>query len=579
MKILKPLASGILLALATAVNGAQLDTTSNESAMLKGSLGLTTSAGTLGALKNIITTEPAFKATGNEGFSVQRQWTDKLGKRHTHFNQTINGLPVYGAGLIVHGEVHGEIDSAATAKNDSGVVTDQARIYAVSGTLAVNAERRNDSKSFTHTKAARKALWLARQMGQSNEKPELAYVYLPQSDETKLAWRVEISWNNGGEDFGRDDLFFDAKDAALLTRHAKVHSAKSWSTHSLENQFPAPDTLPGTLLCANEQSCGGDDSAQRAHDGAESVYDFYLDRFGRKGIDDNDMTAVSSVHLGVDIGNAFWTGAQMIYGDGDGFYLKDMTLAFDIIGHELTHGVTQYTANLVYANASGALNEAFSDILGAAAKAYHLGTTQPTWLLGQEVLTDNFPRDAFRYMNNPTLDNYSRDWWPERIPYTTEPGRDNDQGGVHGNSGIANLAFVLLTDGGKHPRKKSPLHVPSLGLAKSEQIFYRALSTYLTPSSDFAAARAATTQAAYDLYGPREINAVNRAWCAVGVGECPIKPECAVEPWVNNIAYKGGERTEVEGVIYEAKWWTQAQDPSARDVDWYVWQVAEECLL
>ena len=109
------------------------------------------------------------------------------------------------------------------------------------------------------------------------------------------------------------------------------------------------------MLCTNNQSCGGNAAAQRAHDGAAKVYDYYQSKFGRDSLDNNGMTMISSVDMGV--ANAYWTGTQMMYGQASNG-MNDFTADFDIIGHELTHGVTGNTARLVYANASGALNEA-----------------------------------------------------------------------------------------------------------------------------------------------------------------------------------------------------------------------------
>ena len=530
-------------------------------------------------LNNIAAKKPAFTLQGNEDFTVVRQWQDKQQQQHLHVQQSINGLTVYGTSLIVHSQLSQNDSVSKSAKINN---SQNATVYALSGKLAIAPELTSKTLSGDIDAITTKIATSASKVGQVNTKPELAYVYLPQSDSTHLAFRLEVSWKANASEFGKDWFFYDAQTGELLTRHAQYHSSKSWSTHDLLNQFPRDASeLPGPVICVNEQSCGDDQSAQRAHDGASAVYDYYLEKFGRKGIDDNDMPSVSSVHLGENIANAFWTGSQMIYGDGDGVFLNDLTLAPDVIGHELTHGVTQYTAGLIYANASGALNEAFSDILGVTAKAYMLNSSQPSWKLGEEAIAPAFPRDAVRYMDNPTKDGYSRDWWPERIPYVAFPDNGNDFGGVHGNSGIANLAFVLITDGGLHPREKSAIEVHKLGMAKAEQIYYRALSTYLINNSNFFDAKAATAQAAADLYGPIEVHAVHQSWCAVGVDSqsCELAPACDVEPWDANIAYWGGQRAKVGGLVYEAKWWSQAQDPSANNADWYEWKVAQECLI
>lgn len=507
-KILNPITATIAFALSsTAAMAGQGDIsldviskseTTGRPSFVKGNLGVATPESAAKALKQIVGSDARFQTNGNEDFIVNRQWVDALGKQHVKMTQTINGLKVYGTDMTVH----------ADAVDQYGAKS--GNIYAISGRLAVNG----DAFERSSVGGSMRALAAARKMGDVVSIPELAYVFEQVSGLTFLVWRVEVTYVDNG-DFSHDVLFFDARESKLVTRHAKVHSAKNWKTYDHQNQSYA--TAPTKLLCSNTQSCG-DSSAQRAHDGASSVYDFYKNRFGRSGVNGSDMTTVSSVHVETNLNNAFWYSNRMMYGDGDGSQFYDLTLAHDVIGHELTHGVTEYTAGLIYQNASGALNEAWSDILGVAAESYKKGNTQPDWKLGEEVMVSG---GALRYMNNPTQDGYSTDWYPDRIPFTSNPNNSNDQGGVHGNSGIANLAFQLVVDGGTHPRNKSTAAVPSIGLAKAEQIFYRALATYMGQSTDFAGARTATAQAAQDLYGATEKTAVETAWCAVGVGTCP----------------------------------------------------------
>ncbi|MEW6990061.1 M4 family metallopeptidase [Colwelliaceae bacterium 6441] len=512
LKYIVSVSLGALSLNAFAANDIKINAKTDKGAtsFITGNLGKLQIKSASSAIKKALSTHAQYQLNGNENFSVKKQWIDKLGKQHIRLNQTINGLPVYGTSLTIHSTIQSSGLQSTTSESD---------IYAVSGIMASAKPAANKKKQLTSEKNdAKKVRKLAKKHGDIITEPSKAYVYLPLSEETLLTWKVEVEWNNGGDDFGRDILFYDAQSLTLSTRHAQVHSAKNWKTYDLQNQNQ--NYAPGALRCSNNQNCG-DSSAQRAHDGASKVYDYYKSRFNRNGINNNDLTMVSSVHLGNNVANAYWTGSQMLYGDGDGQTLADLTLSFDVIGHELTHGVTQYTAGLIYNNASGALNEAWSDILGVASKAYRDGTTQGDWYLAEESYTPGVSGDAMRYMKNPTQDNYSKDWWPERIPYTSNPNNSNDQGGVHGNSGIANLAFALLSDGGSHPRNKSNAQVPSIGLLKAEQIFYRALTTYMNQSTNFAGARSATAQAAQDLYGSGEKEAVETAWCAVGVGTCP----------------------------------------------------------
>ncbi|MCJ8271102.1 MAG: M4 family metallopeptidase [Psychrosphaera sp.] len=541
MKTLKPLAATIAVLLASSSVAATTSfnvvnkTSAGTPSFIVGDMGSTSSKSAISALKSVINAQAAFAANGNEDFKVKQQWVDELGKTHTRVEQTINGLKVYGTSMIVH--TQGGIKSIAGG-------TSPSKLYAISGNLALNNEAA-PSLSLMQSKAnvAGHISGLALAMGELHGEPELAYVYLPMTDETKLAYRTEVSWDNGDGDFGRDFVFFDARSSEVVARHAQVHSAKSWRTHTLDGG--SQNSAPGRLLCTNNQSCG-DAAGQRAHDGASKVYDYYQAKFGRDSLDGNGMTMISSVGLGE--ANAYWTGTQMMYGKAMNG-MRDFTSDFDIIGHELTHGVTDKTAGLRYQNASGALNEAWSDILGMSAESYKNGTTSSSWLLG-DGLYINQPGKAFRYMNNPTQDNYSKDWYPDRIAFVSNPTNSNDYGGVHGNSGIANLAYTLLVDGGTHPRGKSSAVVPSIGMAKAEKIFYRALVTYMGQSTSFAGARTATAQSAQDLYGATEKKAVETAWCAVGVGACPTTGGGGNNTLENGVTKSGVSVSKGQDVVY-----------------------------
>ncbi|WP_444997790.1 M4 family metallopeptidase [Aliikangiella sp. IMCC44359] len=474
-----------------------------------GNLGSMTQKTAANALKNILASQSAYGFTGQEDFQVKRQWIDELGKSHTHFNQTINDLKVYGTSMILHANV---TNSSLTSANTSG------EVYALTGTLAVDSSPANSASMLASHDNGSQAKAVAQSFGKALNAPELAYLYTPESNSTHLVWRIEVSWDNGPGDFGRDFMYFDASTAELIERHPQVHSAKSWKTYTLNGG--SSNQAPGRLLCTNNQSCGGNAAAQRAHNGASKVHDYFMQKHNRDSLNGNGMTMISSVDLGES--NAYWTGSQMLYGRAGGGFDNDFTSDFDVIGHEFTHGLTQYTAALVYRNESGALNEAWSDIFGVSSESFKNGTTSSSWLLGDGLY--NQSGKALRYMNNPTKDNRSKDYYPERYQGS------QDNGGVHWNSGIANLAYVLLVDGGKHPRNKTNAQVPSIGMAKAEKIFYRALTTYMNQNTQFSGARTATASAAQDLYGATEKHAVETAWCAVGVGSCPTGPDPDPDP-------------------------------------------------
>ncbi|WP_144392392.1 M4 family metallopeptidase [Pleionea sediminis] len=455
-------------------------------------------------LKNILRTKASYGFTGKEDFSVKRQWLDALGKMHTHFDQTINGIKVYGTSMILHANV-----TQSSLKSGDNI----GEVYAVTGALALEDKTDSLSKRRVDTSNPKSALAAANKVGNVSGKPELAYIYVPELGKAKLAWKIDVKYNSN-QGFEHDVIFFDVNSSEELARHPQVHRAKRHYTYTMNNNNYNHYSRPGTLLCSNNESCG-DTSAQNAHDGASIVYDYYLEKHGRDGVDGNGMNMISSVHTGSNWNNAVWYQNQMMYGDGDGNYFSDLTGDFDVIAHELTHGVTQFTAGLIYQNESGALNEAMSDIMGISAEAYKNGSSSPAWKIGDEVFTPSQSGDALRYMDDPTEDGSSYDYYPERYVGT------QDNGGVHWNSGIANLAYVLLVDGGTHPRNKTTVNVPGIGLGKAEKIFYRALTTYFNQSTNFSAARTGTAQAALDLYGQAEKTAVETAWCAVGVGSCP----------------------------------------------------------
>jgi Zn-dependent metalloprotease len=225
---------------------------------------------------------------------------------------------------------------------------------------------------------------------------ELSYIYLPEADETKLAWRVEVSWENATE-IGRDFVFFDAHSLDVLTRHPQIHSAMSRRTYTLNGG--SANSAPGSLVCTDNQSCGNTagGAAQRAHTGAANVYNYYKNTHNRDSLNGAGMTLVSSVDMGQE--NAFWTGSQMIYGRAGSNVDYDFTSDLDVIGHEFTHGVISNSANMTYSGESGALNEAWADIYGLTVEARTAGSSSSTWLLGDGLY--NQPGKAFRYMNNP----------------------------------------------------------------------------------------------------------------------------------------------------------------------------------
>lgn len=261
-----------------------------------------------------------------------------------------------------------------------------------------------------------------------------------------------------------------------------------------------------------------DQYATDAHWGAESTHEYFLVKFGRNSINNNGFALNSYLHYSVNYNNAFWDGQRMTYGDGSG--TSTPLVSLDIASHEITHGLTTFTANLIYANESGALNESFSDIFGAAVE-FFARPNRANWLLGEDI------GRAIRSLSNPggtgfnDPDTYGGPNWIQTIGCI--PTANNDQCGVHSNSGVQNKWFYLLTVGGSGtntaPTPQS-YSVAGLGIDTAAAIAFRNLTVYLTQSSNFADARFYSIQSAIDLYGacsPQHISVVN-AWHAVGVG-------------------------------------------------------------
>lgn len=429
-----------------------------------------------------------FQGTGREDFVVTKVQRDELGQVHVRTQEMINGMPVIGAELVLHAN---EANGRVRALNGNFVPDVDLPIAAT-----VNSADAIESA--------------VRQMGlpqwDSLDIPQLTYV-MNEKGRAFLAWAGTVTYfDEQGEQIDR--IFSDATTGDLVVRQPKIYRVLNRATYSCNNGT----TLPGTLKRSEGSANIGDAAVDAAHNNAGSTYNFYKNVFNRDSYDNAGAQLKSSAHYSSNYNNAYWNGTQMVYGDGDGTTFTYLSGALDVVAHELTHAVTERTANLTYANESGALNEAWSDIMGAACESYTGGgsVTSNTWKLGEGIYTPATSGDALRHMNDPALAG-DYDYYPTRYTGTS------DNGGVHTNSGIANLAFYLLSQGGSHPRGKTTVVVPAVTIAHARAIFYRALTVYMTSSTNFQGARNATASAATDLYGATDSAAVQKAWDAVGV--------------------------------------------------------------
>ncbi len=277
-------------------------------------------------------------------------------------------------------------------------------------------------------------------------------------------------------------------------------------------------SLPGQIVRQEGDPPSGDAAVDEAYDGSGYTYDLFWNVYQRNSINSSGMSLVSTVHYQKNYDNAFWNGQQMVYGDGDEELPEDerifnrFTKSLDVIGHELTHGVTQYEANLVYVNQSGALNESFSDVFGSLVKQNHRGQTARVadWIVGEDLFTPNVNGVGIRSMKAPgtAYDDplIGKDPQPGHMSDYVSTTQDN--GGVHINSGIPNKAFYVAA-----------YELDGYAWEKAGRIWYVTLTERLNSTASFQDAANTTFQVAGDLYGVNSLEqqAVQKGWAEVGI--------------------------------------------------------------
>ena len=503
----------------------------------------------------------AMERTG--GLRLRSSVADTMieGRVHDRFDQYAGEARIFGAQLVRQ-------RSAAGVESVFGNLLPEH--LAIATTPALSAED-----------AVARVVAIAGHQPIASRLPEL--VVLPRDDGTfRLTWLSRVRSSND-----MIALFVDAKTGEEVWRYTLIHrqsavgtgtgvlgDRKKLSTRQASSVFLADDALrPPTLITYDlkgnysrvleildgvtnpAQSDIATDSDNTWTDGPNVdahayigfTYDYYFQRFGRRGLDGNNRAIRAIVHpapredplslppfiIENFLLNAFWCGecgqpgqGYMVFGEGiptrfsvNGQNYNYWSAGFDVVAHELSHAVTEFSSNLIYRNESGALNESFSDIMAAGAEYYVRSTGRsdraPDYLIGEDVVTSALPGapTGLRSMSDPRAfgdpDHYA-------IRYTGP----EDNGGVHINSGISNHAFYLAIEGGTN--RTSGLAVTGVGGGNREQIeriFYRGFTSYLTPSATFAQARQATLRAASELFGDASpaFRAVQQAWTAVGV--------------------------------------------------------------
>ncbi|ATB34239.1 M4 family metallopeptidase [Melittangium boletus] len=425
---------------------------------------------------------------------AKRSRTDEQGVTHVRYGQTKNGLPVVNEELIVHIGADNTIIAANGTARDGEIVSAKARISEEAAKVAAL-----DSTAGRHIEL---------------EGMRLVYVRSPVDGLLKLAYEATVVGEARDEMPIRELVYVSAQDGAIVTRHSKIHTAINRAVYTASNRT----SLPGTLKRSEGGAATGDAHVDGNYDALGGTYNCYKNNFNRDSLDNRGAQLKSTVHYSSNYVNAFWNGSQMVYGDGNGTDSGMLGLSADVTTHELTHAVTENESNLTYSGESGGLNEAMSDIFGAYCESYASGTwatTNAVFMVGDDIWTPATPGDALRYMYDPAKDGVSLDYW------TSSAGSKD----VHYSSGIANLAFTLLSRGGTHPRGKSTTAVTGIGVQKAGAIYYKANSEYFTASTNYTQAKTYLEQAATALYGAgsAEVASVTASLVAVGVG-APVTP-------------------------------------------------------
>jgi Zn-dependent metalloprotease len=490
----------------------------------------------------LVWTRKAFGFKNDVNYIITHREQDEIGFAHIRCQLTYNGIPVKDGNFILHSKngrilkVNGLFFQDAKPKNSFSLSESDALKSALADIHATTykweiAVEENHLKLETKNSAAT-----------YYPKGKLVIIQAERnvtSNDFRFAWQFDIY---AQAPLSRDYVYVDAQDGSILRKDTRIHTADAPSTATTGyrgaqsivsdsytggyrlreagrgNGIRTFNLLKGTNYGTaadfasasttwNLTNANKDQYALDAHFGGEKTYDFYWNSFGRNSIDNAGFQLNMYVHYSTNYVNAFWDGTKMTFGDGNTSYSPLTSL--DITGHEITHGLTEYTANLDYSYESGAMNEGFSDIFGTAIE-YYATPTQSNWLMGEDIGT------PFRSMSNPNTygdpDTYTGTNWATGAA---------DNGGVHTNSGVLNYWYYLLTMGGSGTNDKgNAFNVTAIGRTKSNAIAYRTLTNYLINTSQYADARFYALQSATDLYGgcSQEVTSTGNAWYAVGVG-------------------------------------------------------------
>ncbi len=508
----------------------------------------------------------ALQLTSDDELVLSKTTEDELGFRHHRYQQMYKGMPVEGAVYLLH-------EKNARVQHANGQLTRQLNISSsptLSETAALQTALQhinataygwNDSELEQLVKKTRNDVQAS--LYPSGELVVIDSEWKQNPSNSRLAYKFDIY---ATEPLSNQLVYVDAHTGKVLTTIEQIHNCtgvpasgstnysgtvsfeacEDNGTYTLKNTigggmqvYDADETpsYPTTPITDTDGLFNEDPTAVEVHWATEKTYDYYLNTHGRNSLDDNGMPIYSWVHYGFEISNAYWNPAlsSALYGDGDNYNYTAFS-DIDVVAHEMTHGVTHFSAGLLYSYESGALSESFSDIFGEVVDALY-SPDGGDWMIGTGC-TAQPGKNGLRNMNNPndpsmitpSPDTYMGNGWYSGA---------GDNGGVHYNSGVQNYWFYLLSEGGAGVNDNGDnYNINGIGMTKAAAIAYRNLTVYLTPNSQYIDARNGAIQAAIDLYGTGSDEALQTeaAWCAVGLGSCA--PEsCATTDYNAMVAF------------------------------------------
>lgn len=497
----------------------------------------------------------------DESLKLQKSWSDNIGFEHFKYQQYYNNVLVEGSNYTLH------------VKNSQIVSMSGDRVQLTEPVMGVTlASETALHKAMEHIGAELYA-WqdeFTSMVQGIDGAPEGELVYITGDDGTSIpTYKIDMYALDLGT---RDYVYVNAHTGVIEATESRIRDQDIAATGESQyngtvsfiadqvgsSEFRLRQVTDGVETFDNNQGAPGDFttafditssspyfdapiafSGVSAHWGAENVLSMLEDWFGRDSYD--DQGAVLTSYVNVNFFNASWNGSVMQYGEGDGVNFGPL-VEIDIVGHEITHGVNEYSANLVYANEPGALSESFSDIFGEVVDYYATGTND--WVAGDQVdIQGNGIRNYMDPNEDGDPDTYLGDFWQNG---------GGDNGGVHTNSGVQNHWFYILSEGlaGTNDNGED-YDVTGIGIEDAAQIAYRSLNVYLGVNSQYQDARDASVQAAIDIYGELspERQATHEAWEAVGVYSLDIIIDQLTEVVPGSMIFTAETSSEIPPVL------------------------------